>query len=180
MTLEELWQLFPIIIEPHNDAWKDYFVEESEIIKKIIGDKFAYNINHVGSTSIKNIAAKPIVDILLEVDIANIRAAALLFSQNGWIIMHEEPCRIVLNKGYTEKGFAERVFHMHVKAFGDNKEVVFSNYMNGHPDEAREYERLKLSLLPRFKNDRDGYTEAKTAFCNEIYKKAYAELGAGK
>ena len=83
---------------------------------------------------------------------------------NGWIRMSESQGRISLNKGYTIHGYAERVYHLHLRFEGDNAEVAFAEYLRQHPDVAKEYEQLKLSLWHKYEHDRDGYTEAQTAF----------------
>ena len=72
------------------------------------------------------------------------------------------------NKGYTLGGYAERVFHVHFHVYGDNDEILFRDYLNRNPALAHEYETLKLGLLPRYRNDRDGYTEAKSGFVGKI------------
>lgn len=51
---------------------------------------------------------------------------------------------------------------------GDNDEIFFRDYLKSHPQVAKDYESLKLSLLPRFRNNRDGYTAAKTDFVRTI------------
>lgn len=84
--------------------------------------------------------------------------------QNGWLCMSEEPHRISLNKGYTSEGYAERVFHLHLRRFGDCDELYFRDYLNAHSEIAKEYEALKRSLWKQFEHDRDGYTAAKTDF----------------
>lgn len=76
--------------------------------------------------------------------------------------------RVSFNKGYTPEGYANKVFHIHFHRIGDNNEILFRDYLIAHPDTAREYERLKMSLLPKYRNDRDGYTEAKAAFVKQI------------
>lgn len=62
MTLEELWQLFPIILTEHRDEWADWFEEEKGLLSSFLPDNVI--ISHIGSTAIKGIWAKPIVDIL--------------------------------------------------------------------------------------------------------------------
>lgn len=55
---------------------------------------------------------------------------------------------------------------------GDNDEIRFLDYLIAHPEVAKEYEKLKLSLLPKYRNDRDGYTEAKSEFVRQTIKRA--------
>ena len=67
MSLEELWQLFPIFLVEHKPEWKDWYELEKANLKKILGANVIKRIEHIGSTAIPNIWAKNIVDILLEV-----------------------------------------------------------------------------------------------------------------
>lgn len=76
------------------------------------------------------------------------------------------------NKGYTSTGYADKVFHIHFHRIGDNDEILFRDHLIAHPEVAEEYEKLKLSLLPKYRNDRDGYTEAKSEFVRRTIKQA--------
>ncbi len=76
--------------------------------------------------------------------------------------------RMSINKGYTPAGYAEKVFHIHLHPYGDNDDIFFRDYLTAHPEVAKQYESLKLSLLPEYRNNRDGYTEAKTHFVKTI------------
>ena len=168
MTLEELWALFPIILTPHREEWAMWAREEIAELSRLLSP-FIPVITHIGSTAIPNIYAKPIVDILVEVapdvDFHSVRE---LMETYGYICMAERVDRISFNKGYTPEGFAEKVFHIHVHRTGDNDEILFRNYLCAHPEIALEYERLKRSLAPRYRHDRDGYTEAKSSFVSRI------------
>ena len=165
MSLEELWQLFPIFLVEHKSEWKDWYELEKTSLKKILGANVIKRIEHIGSTAIPNIWAKNIVDILLEVgrieDLARVRD---LLVKNGWLVMSESPNRISLNKGYTEQGFAEKVFHLHLRLIGDHDEIYFRDYLCQHPDITQAYQELKLSLWKKFEHNRDAYTTAKTDF----------------
>ncbi len=81
---------------------------------------------------------------------------------NGWLCMNQTETSITLNKGYTEQGFSERVFHLHIRIAGDNDELFFRDYLIEHKEIAKEYETLKLSLWKEYEHDRDRYTDAKT------------------
>ena len=83
--------------------------------------------------------------------------------------------RMSFNKGYTPEGFADRVFHLHLRREGDNDEILFRDYLNAHPNIAHEYELLKIELQKRFKHDRDGYTNAKTDFITRHTRQAKLE-----
>lgn len=66
MTLEELWELFPIILKKHRADYADWYEEEQQNLTKLLAELEIQRINHIGSTSVEGLIAKPIVDILLE------------------------------------------------------------------------------------------------------------------
>ena len=166
MTLEELWQLFPIILTEHKDCWDKFYAEQADELKTIL--PMGATISHIGSTAVKGIWAKPIVDILVEVDgSADLSEVGETLQNSGWIKMSEAARRASFNKGYTENGFAEKVYHLHLRYEGDNDEIYFRDYLISHPEVAREYEALKLELWKKFGHDRDGYTAAKSGFVNK-------------
>ena len=91
--------------------------------------------------------------------------------------MSENSDRISFNTGYTENGFAERVFHLHLRYIGDNDELYFRDYLIEHSDIAIEYEKMKLELWKKYEFDRDGYTNSKTDFIQKYTEKAKLEYG---
>lgn len=172
MTLAELWELFPIFLTPHQPQWKGWAKDEIQNLSRIL-TACSPIINHIGSTAINNIQAKPIIDILVEISPeANWQGVKAELETAGYICMSSTGNRMGFNKGYTPDGYTDKVFHVHIHAIGDNDEIIFRDYLNSHPEVAREYEALKLSLLPQFKNDRDGYTDAKTDFIKRVLNNA--------
>lgn len=171
MALEELWQLFPIILTEHQSCWKEWYLDEESFLKSKLAD--LERISHIGSTAVSFIWAKPIIDILIEVPkeckLSNYKDVLV---QSGYICMAEQSNSISFNKGYTENGFAERVFHLHLRYVGDNDELYFRDYLIEHPDIANEYEKLKLRLWKEYEHNRDGYTNAKTEFVQKCTEKA--------
>lgn len=177
MTLAELWQLFPIILTGHQPCWADWYAEEEALLRRTLPPQYALRIRHIGSTAIPGIHAKPIVDILVEAAIdADLSQADALLVRAGYRRMSAAATRRSYNKGYTEEGFAERVFHLHLQpASPEPEEILFRDYLRAHPAEASAYEALKLSLWERFEHDRDGYTAAKGDFVRAILRKARGE-----
>ena len=175
MTLEELWQLFPIIIREHDIKWNDQYNEEERFLINILPDNAI--ISHIGSTAINGICAKPIVDILVESEISDFSEIKRSLLKHDYLCYAEDEKSIDFNKGYTKEGFAAKVFHLHLREYGDNRELYFRDYMNEKSLLAKEYEDLKLELWKQYEHDRDGYTEAKTDFIKtytEQAKKEYA------
>lgn len=172
MTLEELWELFPIMLSEHNEEWTVWYAEEEKRLADILPAS-DIRISHIGSTAIANIWAKPIIDILVELHASlPMESVKEILLQNGYICMADQANRKSFNMGYTSEGFAERVFHLHLRYFGDNDELYFRDYMNDNQHLAKQYEELKLSLWKRFEHDRDGYTSAKTYFVAQQTDKA--------
>ncbi len=178
MSLEELWQLFPIILTEHQDEWEVWYREEEEALAQILPVQYTARISHVGSTAVRGIQAKPIVDILVEITPGyNMKNIEGILCKNGWLCMSRDEKRMSFNKGYTENGFAERVFHLHLRYEGDNDELYFRDYLREYPEIANKYEQLKLSLRKQFEHDRDGYTEAKTEFVKRYTAEAKSLYG---
>lgn len=168
MTLEELWQLFPIALTPHQPQWKDWANEEIEILHALLTE-YSPVINHIGSTTIPGIKSKPIIDILIEINPeTDWQPIKEEMETAGYICMSESDNRISFNKGYTLRGYADKVFHIHFHRTGDNDEILFRDYLLTHTEASAEYEGLKLNLLTQYQNDRDGYTEAKSGFIKKI------------
>lgn len=172
MTLAELWELFPIVLAAYNPDWSEWANEEILELTALLKD-YSPIINHIGSTAIPNIQAKPIIDILVELnhdtDWSRIKER---METAGYICMSVSDSRMSFNKGYTPAGYADKVFHIHFHKAGDNDEICFRDYLIAYPEVAKEYEILKLSLLPKYRNDRDGYTEAKSEFVRQTMKRA--------
>lgn len=178
MTLEELWELFPIFLVPHDDKWNEYFNDVEKTLTGLLSNQPIVRISHIGSTAIQGIWAKNIVDVMVEIsEKADIKEIAHALEQNGFIKMTSEINRISLNKGYTKEGFADKVYHIHLRYAGDNDELYFRDYLNEHPDVAKEYETLKLQLWKQYEHNRDAYTDAKSDFVRKWTIEARKKYG---
>ena len=167
MSLEELWQLFPIFLVEHNREWARWYDEEVKAIFSLVPEKYITRISHIGSTAIPNIQAKNIVE-----PVKNILV------ENNWLCMSQKAKRISLNKGYAKQGFADKVFHLHIRVVRDNDEIYFRDYLIENGDIAKQYEKLKLKLWKEFEHDRDGYTDAKSDFIRKYTKIAREKYGS--
>lgn len=178
MSNEQLWALFPILLEPHNPAWKEWYEQEAEQIRRAVGGGNVLRLSHVGSTSVPGLLAKPTVDILLEVsEKTQLEGMVAELERTGYLYapQPQKPApHMMLMKGYTLQGFAPKVFHLHVRYLADQDELYFRDYLRAHPEAAAEYAALKEQLGQRFRHDRDAYTDAKGAFVAEITQLARA------
>lgn len=173
MTLEELWELFPIELVAHDDSWAAQYARMETRIEDLLQAYNVTRVSHVGSTAVEGIWAKPIIDILVELaNDQSLKEIATALERDGFIKMSEDGQRISLNLGYTEDGFADEVFHVHLRHAGDNDELYFRDYLLDHHDVADEYEKLKLELWHRYEHDRDAYTNEKSAFVLDATAKA--------
>jgi len=87
MSLKELWMLFPIILEEHNSMWREWYLEEEKLIISSIGNDNIQRINHIGSTSVNGLIAKPTIDILLEITKnCDLKFLVNVMEENGYIL----------------------------------------------------------------------------------------------
>ena|GEM_PF-1574970 len=95
MTLEELWDLFPIFLVQHDDRWKEYYHEIESTITDLLAGYPVKRVSHIGSTAIQGIWAKNIVDVMVEIsDKADMEEIANILEQDGFTVMSSEPHRI--------------------------------------------------------------------------------------
>lgn len=171
MSNNELWTLFPIILKDYNPDYPLWYSEEKAVLINIVGEENIKRINHIGSTAVPGMISKPTIDILLEItNDCDIDRLISILQSNGYLHTEQPnnpPPHLMFMKGYTLKGFAERVFHLHVRYNNDWDELYFRDYLQMHPDIAQQYGMLKNELRLRFEHDRDKYTQEKTSF---IYK----------
>ena len=173
-------RIYPIILSEYNSLWPEWYREEKEKLIQIIGMENITRISHYGSTSVPGLFAKPTIDILLEISetadveklIANMSLPEYIFLAEEHLTLPTASTRFMFLKGYLSDGFAEKVYHIHVRYFGDWDELHFRDYLIANPETAMEYANLKRSLWVDFEHDRDGYTEAKGEFIRRITKKA--------
>lgn len=173
MSLKELWQLFPIFLTEHRDVWEEWYNEEKERLCYNLTMDDICAVSHVGSSSIPSVWAKPIVDILVEMkEGGDMRAMKEKVIGCGYLCMAEKEGRISFNRGYTPEGFAEQVYHLHLRTAGDNDELYFRDYLREHQEAALEYEALKLKLWKEYEHDRDGYTDRKAEMVEKYTREA--------
>jgi GrpB-like predicted nucleotidyltransferase (UPF0157 family) len=176
LSNKELGKLFPIHISEPNPDWVSFFRTEKVKIEKALGHKNIIRVEHIGSTAVPGIKAKPTIDILLEIQesthLEYLRDILIELNYH-FIPRPENPApHMMFVKGYTTEGFKGQAYHIHVRYSGDWDELYFRDYLISHPVIAKNYERLKVRLAKEFKNDRDGYTEKKTDFVVHINKLA--------
>lgn len=164
-------------VTPYNPNWPVMFEEESERILAVIGDNVV-EVEHVGSTSVPGLSAKPIIDILLGVE-------------SFLSLPDYERCLQPLGYHYHSLGpeteaewlffwkGVPRTHHLHIVEFATwqyHRHLIFRDYLRTHPDVAERYEEVKRELAEAFKSDRPAYTRGKTAFIKSIVAYALEEM----
>ena len=160
----------------HDSAWKGDFEAEADQIAYALGD-IVVSLHHIGSTAIASIFAKPIIDILLEVDdIARLDNRTPVMEQLGYEAMGEFGIR---GRRYFRKDDASGISTHHVHTFqADSPEIdrylAFRDYMIAHPEEARKYGALKQRLAREHPDDIETYMAGKDPYIKEHEAKAIA------
>lgn len=179
MKIEELGELFPIIISEPDCNWITLFQKEEKKIRKALGKQNIIRIEHIGSTAVPNLKAKPTIDILLEVPVSidkEFVVEKLKKLDYHYIPKPENPApHMMFAKGYTPTGFKGQAYHIHVRYSGDWDELYFRDHLKLHPEVAGEYGELKIRLSMEYKNNREEYTDKKSDFVKRITKIARKE-----
>jgi len=180
LSTEELGRLYPIILETYNPLWPHYFLKEKETLLKILGNSLVQRIEHIGSTAIEGMKAKPTVDILVAIPDGNKNSATVTYilQTSGYIKMEEQKKHLMFVKGYTPEGLDKESFHIHIGPQTSGwlwDRVYFRDYLIHNPVIAKEYETLKIKLAHLYKNDRDKYTDSKESFVTRITELAKNE-----
>ena len=158
-------------VVPHNPKWQDLFKAESKSIAKVLQ---VVAIHHIGSTSITNIYAKPIVDILVEVkDINDVDGCNNAMENLGYQAMGE--FGIIDRRYFRKHTMGVRTHHVHVFETDSpqvTRHLAFRDYMNAHPTDAKQYSELKRKLAAKYPDDIESYMDGKDAFIKDMDRKA--------
>ena len=159
-------------LEPYNERWADLFEAERLRLKAVLGDDV--DVQHIGSTAVPGLKAKPILDIGVGIEDFD---AAFAFVKPLEVLgytfrgEHGIPRRHYFVKGPDNN----RTHHLHVLERTHSQwhdMIFFRDYLRTHPKIAAEYQRLKLELAQQFPHDREAYTDGKHTFVQNILNRA--------
>lgn len=163
---------------PYNPEWPLLAKKEIDKIKSVFPTDTILDIQHIGSTAIPGLSAKPILDIQIAISLfegAKFIAVPLLqkLGYEYWAC-NPDPKRMFFVKGMPPYG-EKRTHHVHI--FEQHSEhwcnkLLFRDYLRSHPDVAKEYERLKIKLAQDHLYDREKYTDEKLDFVNKVLQLA--------
>lgn len=164
-------------LESYNPEWKKRFENEKENLKKKMGS-IALTIEHIGSTSIEGLTAKPIIDIAVGVnnleDFEKVRAD-FLKDENYSVKEDSQDDEILIRKGPE----SNRTHFIHVMEIDGNRyieSILFRDYLISNPIVSKDYEILKKELARLYPNERVKYTSSKNEFIAKILLKAKEEI----
>jgi len=171
ITPEQWAKLFPIIIEPHKPEWKMAFCTERDVIKTLLGEK-AKRVRHFGSTAIASLAARPIVDMLVEIDDGtDVGEITRMMEEAGYtarISKNENDLALFL-KGYTPQGFEGQAFNVYLRRMGDWPEIPFRDTLSTSHRFHHDYGNKKIELAAQFEHDEDAYIAARQTYVEGYY-----------
>lgn len=159
-------------VVPYQRNWTTEFEKEKARITKACADKIVA-VEHIGSTSVLGLVAKPIIDIAI--GLRRLKDAKQLLpalKKLGYHFYKDfQRQRLFVAKGPDEK----HTHYLHVMRYGGVKwstDQLFRNYLRSHPNEVKCYSKLKEKLAKLHTNDRDAYSKEKDAFIKSIITKA--------
>lgn len=164
-----------VALEPHNEKWDEYAKETIAVLKSILGSD-AVDIQHVGSTAITNILAKPIIDIAVAVkDFQDVLQHEETLQQEGIIFRGEDvEGQLLYIIGNFEKD--TRSHHIHVVKWNEQAWINYLNfrdYLNHNLSAAVKYFMQKERLAVLYPDNRAAYTEGKQGLIDELLEQAH-------
>jgi GrpB-like predicted nucleotidyltransferase (UPF0157 family) len=163
---------YQVIIEPYDPDWPARFALLGQALRRALGET-AQRIDHIGSTAVPGLAAKPIVDIQISVaafeplDVFRVPLEGL-----GYVFRADNPDRA---KRYFREAPGTRRTHIHVRRLGSWSEqfaLLFRDYLRAHPADAQRYAAHKSYLAEIYRDRRHEYTDAKGPVIWELMVKA--------
>jgi GrpB-like predicted nucleotidyltransferase (UPF0157 family) len=159
----------PVEIVPYDPSWPIQFVEETAVLRQALAPWLVGAIEHIGSTAIPGLAAKPVIDIMAPVQtLDESRQAIAAATEVGYCYA---PYRADLEHWFCKPSFSFRTHHLHLIPVGTpqwRRPIAFRDYLRAHADVAAEYEALKRHLAQVHRFDRETYTLAKRPFIDLI------------
>lgn len=161
-----------VVLIPHQREWSDNAKDTVRLLKQLLGDT-AIDIQHIGSTAISSIHAKPIIDIAVAVhDLNDMLPYIETLKQNHIIFRGEVVAGEIL---FVMGNDNIRTHHIHIVKWNGtewNNYINFRDYLNAYPEKAMMYDTCKQKLAMRFSNDRKSYTTGKEGMIQNLLAEA--------
>ena len=159
-------------VVPYDSGWPDLFNGLGVKLREALGD-VALRIDHIGSTAVPGLAAKPIIDI--QISVTALQPTEPFRIPLGGLGFTFRADNTELTKRYFREAPGTRRTHIHVRRLGSWAQqfaLLFRDYMRTHKEDAELYAQLKLQMADQYGYDRSGYTDAKDPFIWEVMYRA--------
>lgn len=162
-----------VALMPYQETWPKLFSEERQRLLEAFNGEVT-DIEHIGSTSIPGLAAKPLIDMMAVIDsLGSYQQYLEPLQALGYEFMPE---RVFDDRVFLPKGAREQRTHHLSLVLKDSPQwvnsLLFRDYLRTHPEARKEYQELKLSLVTSYADDRAAYTKEKSAFIENIIRQA--------
>ena len=158
-----------VSLEKNYELFKSLFEKEKAYLENIFKEN-TFKIEHVGSTAVKNLLSKPVVDIAIGVDDLNsFKKYYSLLNKRYTITENREKEEILLVKENEKETFC-LIHVLDIKSNRYTNMIKFRDILINNVDILKKYENLKIDLAKKYKDDRKNYTKSKNEFINKVLK----------
>ena len=167
----------PITLVDHDPSWRDRFLAEQAVLSRLLRPWLAAPPEHVGSTAVPGLRAKPIVDIVAPVrSFEDAQDAVPVLEQHGWLFWPDDPNRSY-RLWFLRPTPASRTHHLHIMQQDHpelRKVLLFRDALRNDATLRQQYVALKERLAEQYHQDRNAYTDAKSEFVGSVLRAAGA------
>jgi GrpB-like predicted nucleotidyltransferase (UPF0157 family) len=163
----------PVFVVPYDERWPARFAAERALLEPMLAPWLVANLEHMGSTAIPGLVAKPIIDIMAPVE--SLEASRPALAALTSLAYHYFPYRAEVMHWFCKPSDSHRTHHLHLVPFNSSlwsERIAFRDHLRAHPAIAAEYGELKRRLADQHRFDREAYTEAKGTFVQRVLKLA--------
>jgi GrpB-like predicted nucleotidyltransferase (UPF0157 family) len=162
-----------VFLVPYDPAWPRRFEQERELLAPALANWITGTIEHIGSTAVPELLAKPIIDIM--VGVRDLPSSMTARDALASLDYHYFPYRPDVMHWFCKPSPAHRTHHLHLVPFQSRlwtERIAFRDFLRTSPDARQQYAALKVSLADRYRTDREAYTDAKGQFVRGIVDRA--------
>lgn len=161
----------PVYVVEYDASWPATFGSIREQIDQALQD-VAIAIEHVGSTSVPGLAAKPVIDMCIVVRRDDVPKAIELLATLGYVHVGNQG---IVDREAFKHSSNKPARHLYVTPDDSaelHRQILFRDYLRANPEVAKQYGELKKKTAEQYRNDRVAYTDAKTGFIVDVIQKA--------
>lgn len=166
-----------ITLADHDPSWRDAFLDQQAALSRLLRPWLAAPPEHVGSTAVPGLRAKPIVDIAAPVrSLHAAQGAVPVLEQDGWLFWADDPNRSY-RLWFLRPRPEARTHHLHIMQHDHpelRNELLFRDALRNDPALRAAYAALKERLAEQHRADRNAYTDAKSEFVRSVLRGAGA------